>query len=202
MLRPLTLCNCDCKILTTAICQGLHRYTMRCTHPSQRCISSRQMTDNIFEQETTALAHEACASRESGILLTDFAAAFPGVNHSWIFHVLERAGLPEFMCRFLRMINCNSTTQVEFARKSREQFSMARCVRQGCPASGLFLCNGFRPYFSMVPGYRHPEKDLPLQIFFNLLRVLLLTIFRWLGSSSIIGNAVGYKTAAKVAMNC
>ena len=27
--RPLTLCNCDCKILTTAICRGLHWYTMR-----------------------------------------------------------------------------------------------------------------------------------------------------------------------------
>ena len=40
-LRPLTLCNCDCKILTTAICRGLHWCTMRCIHPSQRCISSR-----------------------------------------------------------------------------------------------------------------------------------------------------------------
>ena len=81
-LRPLTLCNCDCKILTAAICRGLHWYTVRCIHPSQRCISARQMTDNIFEIETTALAHVACAPRESGILLTDFAAAYPSVNHS------------------------------------------------------------------------------------------------------------------------
>ena len=56
-LRPLTLCNCDCKILTLAICTGLFWYTMRCIHSSQRCISSRQVTDNIFEIETTALAH-------------------------------------------------------------------------------------------------------------------------------------------------
>ena len=28
-LRPLTLCNCDCKILTAAICRGLHWYTVR-----------------------------------------------------------------------------------------------------------------------------------------------------------------------------
>ena len=44
----------------------------------------------------------ACAPRESFILLTDFAAAYPGVNHSWIFHVLEKTELPEFICRFLR----------------------------------------------------------------------------------------------------
>ena len=41
-LRPLTLCTCDCKLLTSAICRGLHWCTMRCIHTSQRCISSRQ----------------------------------------------------------------------------------------------------------------------------------------------------------------
>ena len=34
------------------------------------------MTDNIFEIETTVLVHFACAPRESGVLLTDFAAAW------------------------------------------------------------------------------------------------------------------------------
>ena len=71
--RPLTLCKCDCKKFITAICRGLHRHTMRNIHRSQRCISARQMTDNIFEN--IAIAHVACAPRESDILLTDFAAA-------------------------------------------------------------------------------------------------------------------------------
>ena len=88
-LRPLTLCKCDCKILTTAICRGLKWCTMRCKHPS-------------------------CAPRESGILLTNFAAAYPSVNHSWIFHVLVKK-LPEFICRFLRRIYYDSPTHVEFA---------------------------------------------------------------------------------------
>ena len=35
------------------------------------------MTDNIFEVETTALGHVPCATCDSGILLTDFAAAYP-----------------------------------------------------------------------------------------------------------------------------
>ena len=76
-LRPLTLCNCDCKLHTYAICRGLHLYTMRCIHPSQRCVSSRQTTDNILEIETTALAHVACARQESGVLLTDFCRCLP-----------------------------------------------------------------------------------------------------------------------------
>ena len=68
------------------------------------------MTDNIFEIETTALAHVACAPQESGVLLTDFAVAYPSANHSWIFSVLEDTGLPDFLCRLLRSICRESTT--------------------------------------------------------------------------------------------
>ena len=136
-LRPLTLCNCDCKLLTSAICRGLHWYTMRCIHPSLRCISSRQTADNIFEIETTALAHVACAPQEPGVLLTDFAAAYPSANHSWIFSVIENTGLPDFLCRFLRSICRDSITHVEFAGADRGQFLVARGVRQGCPAASF-----------------------------------------------------------------
>ena len=150
-LRPLTLCNCDCKLLTTATCRGLHWYTMRCIHPLQRCISSKHMTDNIFDIETTALAHVACAPQESGVLLTDFAAAYPSVNHSWILSVLEKTELPEFICRFLPSIKNDSTRHVEFVGTTRKKFLMNRCVRQGCPASGFSFCNGLRLYLQMAP---------------------------------------------------
>ena len=69
--RPLTLRKCDRKKFTTIIYRNLQRHTMRNIHLSQRCISVRQMTDNTFEN--IALAHVACAPRESDILLTDFA---------------------------------------------------------------------------------------------------------------------------------
>ena len=62
---PVTLCNYDCKFLTSAICRGLHWYTLQCIHPSQTCISTRQMTDNIFEIETTALAYVACDPQDA-----------------------------------------------------------------------------------------------------------------------------------------
>ena len=145
--RPLTSCNCDCKLLTSAICRGLHWYTMICIHLPQRCISFMQMTDNIFEIETTALAHVACAPQDSGVLLTDFAAAYPSVNHSWIFSMLENTGLPDFLCHFLRSINKDSITHVELAGAERGQFLMARGVRQGCPASGFLFAMAFDPIF-------------------------------------------------------
>ena len=114
------------------------------------------MTDNIFEIETTALAHVACAPQESGVLLTDVAAAYPSVNHSWIISVIENTGLPAFLCRFLRNIYRDSITHVEFARAERGQPPTARGVRQGCPASGFLFAMAFDPIFrwlqeSIVP---------------------------------------------------
>ena len=119
---------------------------MRCIHISQRCISSRQMTGNIFEIETTALAHVACAPQESGILLTDFAAAYSSVNCSWIFDVLEKTELPGFICRFLRRI---SETPIalhiwNFAGMTRGHFLMARGVRQGCAIAFALSSDGSR----------------------------------------------------------
>ena len=114
------------------------------------------MTDNIFEIETTALAHVACAPQDSGVFLTDFAAAYPSVNHSWIFSVLENTALPGFLCRFLRSIYRDSITHVEFAGAERGQFLMARGVRQGCPASGFLFCNGLRPDLPMAPRINYP----------------------------------------------
>ena len=146
-LGPLTLCNCDCKLLTSAICRGLHWFSMRCIHPSQRCVASRQMTDNIFEIETAALAHVACAPQESGILLADFAAVYHSVKHTWILSVIEETELLGFIGRFLRSMYHDSITHVEFAGATRGRFRMARGVRQGCPASGFLFAMAFDPIF-------------------------------------------------------
>ena len=60
-LRPLTLLTVTGRS-STAICFGLLRCSTRCIHSAQRFVSTRQMTDNIFEVETIALAHFACAN--------------------------------------------------------------------------------------------------------------------------------------------
>ena len=84
---------------------------------------------------------------DSGILLTDFAAAYPSVNHTWIFHVLYKAKLPRFICRFLRSIYFKSTTEVEFAGKTRGQNHKARVATQGCLASDFLFAMAFDPIF-------------------------------------------------------
>ena len=133
------------------------------------------MTDNIIEVETTALAHVPCATRESGILLTDFAAAYPSVNHSWILSVLENTGLPDFLCRFLRSIYGDSTTYVEFAGAERGQFPMDSRVRQDCLASGFLFAMSFDWIFRWLQESIIP-KNLDTLSSCSLHNALTLTI--------------------------
>ena len=137
------------------------------------------MTENIVELETTALAHVACAPRESGVLSTEFAAAYPSVNDYWIFHVLEKAELPEFIRRFLRKIHSDSTTHVDFAGMTLGQLIMTRGVRQGCPASAFLFAMAFDPSFvgSKTRSFQGTLLDWTSSSRF---RVLMLTILQWL----------------------
>ena len=75
-LRPLTLCTCDCEIITAAMCCGLRRYSIECVRPSQRCVTQRIVTENIFEIETAAIAHRTRYSEDPGVLVTKFSCAY------------------------------------------------------------------------------------------------------------------------------
>ena len=142
-LRPLTLCSCDCKVVTAAMCSGLRRYSIECVHPSQRCVTQRIMTDNILEIETAAIALGTRFSDDLGILLPHFSCAYPGVDHRWIFLVLKRASVPLVLRLFLRGIQNDSVTSVEHAGAVRGQSTSMSGVRQGRPASGSFFTAAF-----------------------------------------------------------
>ena len=49
---PPTSCNCACKILMTTLCSSLQQYSVSCIHTAQRCVATKQVTDNIFQIET------------------------------------------------------------------------------------------------------------------------------------------------------
>ena len=151
-LRPLTLCKFDCKIFTTALCRGLHWCTMRCIHPSPWCISAREMTDNIFEIDTAAVAHVARAPRESGILLTDSAAAYFSVNQSWIFPCtreswVARVPLPFLAKDFLRQHHARGICRSDSRSVPHGQESQTRMSSER-----LLVWDVFRTHLSLAPG--------------------------------------------------
>ena len=91
-------------------------------------------------------------------------------------HVLEKAELPGFTCRFLWAIFVTSTTEVEFGGTTRGHFFMDKGVRQGCLASGVLFAMVLDPSMDGST-IRSSQETLLAQIFLILVRVLV--IFRW-----------------------
>ena len=100
------------------------------------------MVANIWALEGKSLLHKvSCQYDGRGVhLLTDFAAAFPSVLHSWVRAVLEALGLPLPLLRFLLVLYENSATTIVYDFMPRGSFPFRRGIRQGCPSSMLIFC--------------------------------------------------------------
>ena len=119
-LRPLTLCSCDCEILTTALRFGLMQQFTSGIYPTQRCLTTRHMTGHIFQIEAAApLAQCSCMPRDCGVPLTDLRALTRVAITVGVFRILAKVGLPVFLQSVLRR-NYNESN-----------FAMAWGVRQG-----------------------------------------------------------------------
>eukprot|EP00959_Pyramimonas_sp_CCMP1952_P278251 5817177-Pyramimonas_sp.AAC.1 len=69
----------------------------------------------------------------SGILFTDFKAAFPSLIVSWILAVLDAMGVPGEVCGFYRELYRDSVAVINFPGATGIEFSVERGVRQGDP---------------------------------------------------------------------
>ena len=132
-------------------------YTKRCIHPSQRCIFSRQNTDNIFQIETTALAHVVCAPQESGILLTTLRLHIP-VSITLGSSLCSR----KQSCLVSSAASCKVfTTTAPRTWHSLEQlvgfFYGQRC-ETWLSSERLSSCDGLRPEFQMAPRNSYPKE--------------------------------------------
>ena len=85
------------------------------------------------------------------------AAAYPCVHQSWIFCVLEKTELPEFICRFLkdvprqhhaRGICRNDSRSVLRGQGSQTRMSSER----------LLVCDGLRPYIRWLQDATIPRN--------------------------------------------
>ena len=77
-----------------------------------RDVSTRLITDNIFQIETAAIAQRVCRTQDGGVLRIDSACTYPCVHHRCTCFVLLRADIPEFLQQFLQRIHARGSVEV------------------------------------------------------------------------------------------
>ncbi|GBO18022.1 hypothetical protein AVEN_213140-1 [Araneus ventricosus] len=75
------------------------------------------------------------ATRETAIVLIDFARAFDSVSHVYLFAALERLGICKVYQMIFKYLYGVSTNRLQVGREYSDRIRFARGVMQGNPAS-------------------------------------------------------------------
>lgn len=138
--RPISMLNCDYKIMAKALAKRLSHFLPKLIHANQTgFIPTRYIGDNIrniqalmdFTQET---------GREGLLVSLDFRAAFDSVNHQFLLQALESYNLGDKFISWISTLYSQAEACVLNSGQSSGWFPLRRGVRQGCPISpSLFV---------------------------------------------------------------
>jgi len=137
--RPLVLVNTDNRIIAGAIRSKLEPVLARwISHMQHGFLSGRSMLANSVDiQHAAQMVTLQC--EKGGLILFDFKAAFPSLNHKYMHTVLEALGLPKDMLEIIKMMYHQHGCNILFDGHSFEGFDIEAGIRQGCPLSPLIF---------------------------------------------------------------
>jgi len=159
--RPLNLSNTDAKIIATALNQPMAEIAEQVVRKQLRgFIKGRQMADNIMEVEAFAIMCSMLASTIPAMAFFDFRAAFPSIQHLWLFYVLAAMGIPGEIIQALQRLYANCKSHIIFAGARHVGFLLMSGIKQGCPLSGTIFALALDPFMRMIIGCIHPERSI------------------------------------------
>jgi hypothetical protein len=148
--RPLSLADTISKLVANTVRIALERFASCRISAFQRgFLGGRQILDNVLELDYFAHLFSITSKRAATILF-DFRAAFPSVNHRFMWRVLESSGLPTAIIRLIRCFYRGCTHLIRVDGRRFPGPRLLSGVRQGCPLSGLLFAIIMEPILRTV----------------------------------------------------
>ena len=129
--RPITLTNCDAKILTKALSNRISPILDTIIDPSQTAyIPGRSVMDNI---RANRFVKNYCKTNKIDAVLASLDArkAFDSVNHEYIDTVLEKYGFGPNFRKYFRIIYNDLSAKIMVNGYLSEKINIERGVKQG-----------------------------------------------------------------------
>jgi exonuclease III len=129
--RPITLTNCDAKIITKALAIKISKTLHSIIDPSQTAyVSGRAVTDNL--RANFFLKNHCKQKRINAALISlDAKKAFDSVDHKYIKKTLEAYGFGEGFIRTFQTLYKNITARILVNGYTTEPIQINRGVKQG-----------------------------------------------------------------------
>ena len=147
--RPITLSNCDFKIITKTLATRL-TYTLKDTiNPSQTAyIKNRQIGDNLHVLQYAI--EKAVEYREDMMVVSlDAEKAFDSIEHWYIRKLLDKLGLNKFKSIF-DILYSNQNVSIQLNNHSAGRYRIKNGVKQGDALSCILFILGIEPLIKNI----------------------------------------------------
>jgi hypothetical protein len=138
--RPITLSNCDSKIITKAISIRVAKVLDTIIYKTQTAyVPSRSVMDNI---RSNYIIKDICSKKDLDAVLISLDAkkAFDSVSHEYIYNVLKHYGFGEYFINNFRVLYANLSSTIMINGHKSEKINIRRGVKQGDALScSLFI---------------------------------------------------------------
>jgi retron-type reverse transcriptase len=129
--RPITLTNCDAKIITKALAMRLNPILETIIDPSQTAyVPGRSVMDNT---RSNRFIKEYCNRKniKAAIISLDAKKAFDSVDHKYIDKVLDKYGFGNNFRKYFKTLYEDLKARILVNRYLSEAIAIERGVKQG-----------------------------------------------------------------------
>ncbi len=133
--RPISLTNCDYKILAYVLTAQLSTFLPSLIHPSQSLYMESCFIGTNVHSVQDMIDHNIQNNTDGLVLFLDFCKAFDSVSHQFLFTLLEFIGLPAEFVQWIHIMYSEASSCVKYNNWLTPLFPLGRGVCQGCPLS-------------------------------------------------------------------
>jgi len=146
--RPIALLDCLYKVLTSALCSQLHRWTIanNLLHPQQKSLGPfNGCSEHNFTLQAIIDKYQNQIESPLHCLLLDIEEAFCSISIQAINKLLLRMGVTQSVCDLVSKLYNGCSTSFICGNTRTDPVPICVGVRQGCPLSMLLFNIGINP---------------------------------------------------------
>jgi hypothetical protein len=143
--RPITLLNCDYKVLARVLVQRFTPAAEAVVDPGQTAfLPGRWIGDNIL-QHLEVIDYCRAESKPGCVLFLDFEKAYDRMDRAWLMQCLQRMGFPPAAQRWVQLMLADTRAGVLYHGYLSPWFAVLSGAAQGSPLSPMLYILAAQP---------------------------------------------------------